>query len=238
MEDLKNITVAILTGGLGTRLAPAVVDKPKALAEVNRHPFLEYILTQLNNSQFKKVVLCTGYLSEQIEKRFGNRYKNLHLIYSTERSALGTAGSLRYALPHLASETILVMNGDSFCEVDFKKFWKFHQNKKANASLVLSKVVDPTSFGNVRLGVDDSIIEFMEKKAGTGKGLVSAGIYLIRKTLVKKIPKSKQISMEKDIFPTWVGSGFYGYKTKDNFIDIGTPENYARATQFFAKYKI
>lgn len=238
MRDLKNFSVAILAGGYGTRLAPAVVDKPKVLAKVSKRPFLEYLLNQLNNSHFKRAVLCTGYLSEQIEKTFGNRYKNLHLLYSTERSALGTAGSLRHALPLLTSETILVMNGDSFCDVDFKKFWKFHLNKKAKASLVLSKVVDPSHFGNVRLGVDERIIEFMEKKAGSGKRFVSAGIYLIQKVLIKKIPKSKQISIEKDIFPTWIGCGFYGYKTNDNFIDIGTPESYKRAKQFFAQYNV
>lgn len=234
----SDISVTILAGGLGTRLQPTVSGIPKVLAEVRGHPFLEYVLNQLNNSHFKKAVLCTGYLSEQIEKTFGNRYKNLHLLYSTERSALGTAGSLRYALPQLSSETILVMNGDSFCEVDFKKFWQFHVDHKSKATIVLSEVSDTSRFGKVKFNIDNSIIGFQEKQAGGGAGFVNAGIYLINKAFIAKIPQGKQISIEKDIFPNWIGKGFYGYMDNHNFIDIGTSEDYTQAEKFFAQYQL
>lgn len=236
MSNLSNITVAILAGGIGKRLQSVVFDRPKVLAEVNNRPFLEILLNQLDFSGFQNVVICTGYLGDQIKRAFGNKYKKLNLVYSHEFSPLGTAGALRFALPLLQSPIILAMNGDSFCEVDFKKFWQFHLTKAAKASLVLSSVSDTSRFGKVKLGSNDSIIGFQEKKDGAG--FINAGIYLIKKSLIEKIPESKEISIEKDVFPNIIGKGFYGYRSNNNFIDIGTPVDFAQAEEFFAQFKL
>ncbi len=238
MRALKNVTVAILAGGSGTRLTPVLQGSPKALANVRKHPFLEYLLHQLHNAQFKNVVLCTGYLGELVKKTFGKSYKNLHLQYSQERTPLGTAGGLRYALPHFRSESILAMNGDSYCDVDFSKFWQFHIMKKSKVSIALSRVTDISHYGEVKLGIGNTISGFQEKRAEIRAGYVNAGIYLINVDLIEEIPQGIQISIEKDIFPTWIGRGFYGFKTSKNFIDIGTPERYKRAKQFFAQYNL
>lgn len=238
MYNLSEITVAILAGGQGTRLATLIPGQQKVVAKVREHPFLEYILNQLTKADFKNVIICTGYLGDQVKDAFGDNYHSLSLSYSNEASALGTAGSLRKALPLLNSETVLVMNGDSFCEVDFKKFWQFHLDKKSNASLVLSWVSDTSRSGKVKLRNDDSITSFQEKKEGSEAGLVSVGVYLINKTFIAEIPEEKKMSIEKEVFPNWIDRGFYGYNESSNFIDIGTPENYAKAEQFFAEYKL
>lgn len=235
-SSFSEISVAILAGGFGKRLQPVVKDKPKVLATIRGHPFLEYILHQLDRSGFKRVVLCTGYLSQAIKKAFGGRYKNLHLVYSQEQSALGTAGSLRNALPLLNSETILVLNGDSFCTINFKNFWEFHVRKKSHASLALVSIFSTNRFGRVKLGVDNSITQFQEKEDRLGTEFINAGVYLIKKNLIEEIPEKKQVSIEKEVFPSWIGRGFYGYKTTMHFIDIGTPETYRFADQFFANY--
>lgn len=236
MSKLSEISVAILAGGLGTRIQQTLKGKPKVLAEVRKRPFLEYLLYQLDLANFKNIVLCTGYGSDQVEKAFGGKYKNLQLLYSSEQMPLGTAGSLRKAYPLFNSETILVMNGDSFCGVDFKKFWQFHLNKNSQVSLVLTSVPDTNRYGKVKLGSDDSITQFQEKKEGVG--LINAGIYLIKMALIATIPEGKIISLEKDVFPTWIGKGFYGYKANNNFIDIGTPEDYVQVEQFFKNHKL
>lgn len=250
-SNLSQITVAILAGGFGTRLAPVLPHRQKIVVKVGKRPFLEYILDQLNKAGFKRVVICTGYLGDQISKAFSNSYKSLTLVYSKEQSPLGTAGAIRLALPFLKSKTILVINGDTFCDVDFKKFWQFHLDKNSNATLILSSVPDNSRFGKVVLGKGGSIIGFQEKKAarlqspersdggqGSGAGFVNAGIYLINKAFISEILQEREISLEKDVFPNWIGKGFYGYKSNNNFIDIGTPESYAQAEQFFAKYKL
>lgn len=234
MSDLSEITVAILAGGLGTRLQSVVKDKPKVLAEVSGHPFLEYILEQLNKNSFKSVVFCTGYLANQIESTFGKRYKNLNLLYSSEQVPLGSAGGLRKALPLLDSETILVMNGDSFCDIDFEKFLHFHKEKKSNATLVVSSVSDTSQSGTVELNSDGTITSFLEK-SGNKEGTVSVGVYLINRSFIEKIPEKQNVSLEKEVFPDWIGMGFYGLRVDNSFIDIGTPENYKKAEQFFLK---
>jgi len=238
MSNLSKISVAILAGGFGTRLQSVVNDKPKVLADVNNHPFLEYLLNQLNSAHFKKIVLCTGYLHQQVKKTFGEKYKDINLLYSIEQKPLGTAGSLRKTLPLLDSETILVMNGDSFCEIDFEKFWEFHIRKNSNVTIALTSVSDANRYGTVNISSDDSITRFQEKKQGHKKGFINAGIYLIKKKFIKQIPKHKEISIERDIFPTWIVDGFYGYKASNNFIDIGTPQSYERAEEFFANYTV
>lgn len=226
--------VAILAGGRGTRLQSVVQKKPKVLATVRRRPFLSYILDQLHAAHFQNVVLCTGFHGDHIKKMFGRTYKNLRLAYSQESKPLGTAGSLRLALPLLLSDIILVMNGDSFCPIDFKKLWFFHTRKKSKATVVLSNVSDTSRFGSVILGKQNDIIAFEEKKRTSEPSYVNAGIYLVNKGFIGDIPVGKKMSLEKHIFPKWIGRGLYGYKTKIPFIDIGTAESYAQSPQFFS----
>lgn len=237
MSNLSGVSVLILAGGLGTRLRTPVNDKPKVLADVNHHPFLEYLLLQLNNSGFKNIIICTGYLGDQIEKKFGKIYDNLSLFYSREPSPLGTGGALRLALPLSSSKHVLVMNGDSFCDVNLEDFWKFHISRQSKASLVLSYLSDASRYGLIELNSNERIISFSEKKKGNVSGWVNAGIYLVDKLLISQIPEGRAISLEKELFPKWLNQSMYGYKSKRNFIDIGTPESYSKVEQFLEKSK-
>lgn len=238
MSNLSEISVAILAGGIGTRLAKVVPIQQKVVAKVREHPFLEYILNQLNKNGFKNVVICTGHLGDQVQEAFGNNYQSLALYYSNEQSQLGTAGAIRFALPHLASEDILVTNGDSFLDTDLKKFLEFHIEKKANGTIILTEVSDTSRYGRIELDENNQIVGFEEKKENGGAGFINGGIYLFKKSLLLEIPENKIVSFEKDMFPNWMGKSFYGFKTKEDFIDIGTPESYEEAQEFFSKDSI
>ena len=233
MEDLTNATVAILAGGLGTRLRSVVADRPKVLVEVGSYPFLAYLLNQLQTFGFRNVVICTGYLGDQIQKKFGKKYKNLLISYSQELSPLGTAGAIRLALPLLKSDTVMIMNGDSFCDANLRKFWRFHSSKGADATLLLTKVSDTSRFGRVNIGRAGRIVSF-EEKGKEGAGWINGGIYLISKSLLLKIPEKEAVSFEQEMFPTWINRDFYGYRSRGRFIDIGTAESYNLAKQFFS----
>lgn len=233
MLDLSEITVAILAGGLGTRLSSILPNQQKTIAPINNNTFLHYLLDRLNNAGIKNVVLCTGYLGEQVEKVLGSSYKSINLSFSQEKSQLGTGGALRLVLPFLKSENILVMNGDSFCDVDFKDFLQFHLNNKAYASIVVWNAEDISRFGKVSLKSDNKIVNFEEKRKGNENGWINGGIYLIRRSLISEIADNRKISLEKDVFPRWIGKKLYGYKTNGRFIDIGTPESYSQANEFF-----
>lgn len=232
--DLEDITAAILAGGLGTRLHSKIKGKQKVLAKVKNYPFLKYLLDKLNKTGVKKVVICTGYLGEQVKKEFGKKYGNLSISYSQENSKLDTAGAIRLALPLLKSEDILVTNGDSYFNCDLKKFWQFHLKKKSKASVLLTRISNIDRYGQVVLDKNNRIISFQEKSGNMGTGLINSGIYLFKKSLLLKIPKDKAVSFERELFPSLVGKDFYGFDGHGKFIDIGTPRSYKEAQSFFS----
>lgn len=234
MADLRHCTAAILVGGLGTRLRSVVADRPKVLAEVQGRPFLNYLLQQLMAAGIKDVVLCTGYLGEQIRATFGNAYGSLNLTYSQESSLLGTGGALRFALPHLQSDSVLLMNGDSFCEANLGEFWAWHCQQEAEATLLLTQVPDTRRYGRVRVDKDGRLLSFEEKGDSHGAGWINAGIYLIKRQLLLEIPENRAVSLEREVFPQWLDRGLYGFCREGKFLDIGTPESYAIAERFFA----
>lgn len=234
-ERLDKVTAAILAGGLGTRLRPAIADRPKVLALVHGRPYLSYLLEQLADAAVRQVVLLTGYLAEKVRSAFGDSYAGLHLTYSSEPSPLGTAGALRQALPYLLSPSILLLNGDSYCATSLTDFHDFHQRRSADISLVLTRLKDCSRFGRVQIAPEGRVICFEEKTQAGGAGWINAGIYLIQRELVEEIPLGRPLSLERDLFPAWVGcKRFCGFVCGGRFLDIGTPESYAQTQTFFA----
>lgn len=231
---LEDVTVAILAGGKGTRLQSVVSDRPKPLAEVADRPFLAYQLEQLAAAGARRVLLCTGYLGEQVKATFGSGYAGMSLDYSLEPAALGTAGAVRYALSRLTSDPVMVMNGDSYCDADLAAFWQFHCAQQADASVLLAQVDEADRYGQVLLDGRQRVAAFREKAASQGAGWINAGIYLVAHRLLEAIPDGRAVSLEREIFPTWVGGRFYGHRCHARFIDIGTPESYALAASFLA----
>ncbi len=234
MGSLAGTTAVILAGGLGTRLRSVVSHRPKVLAETCGRPFLSCLLDQLMTAGVAEVVLCTGYLGEQVEAAFGNSYRDLRLIYSRESAPLGTGGALRDALPRVVCDPVLVMNGDSFFQVDLPALRAYHQARAARATLALARVPDTQRYGRVTLAEDGRVLAFEEKGRQGGPGWINAGIYLVGRELLASIPSPGAVSLERQCFPAWIGDGLYGYPGPGRFLDIGTPESYAAAAEFFS----
>lgn len=230
--SMSELTAAILAGGLGTRLRSVVSDRPKVLADINGRPFLAYLLDQLATAGIKRVVLCTGFQAGLVRDVLGDVHDGLQLSYSEETSPLGTGGALRLALPSLNSDPVVVLNGDSYCDVDLGAFNQFHQERQAEATVLLTHVPDVGRYGQVRVDADDRVLGF-DEKGGTGPGWINAGLYLVGQSLLNGIPAGRSVSLEREMFPAWIGRRFYGYRQGGRFIDIGTPESYAEARLFF-----
>lgn len=228
-----DVTVAILAGGLGTRLRPAVADRPKVLAKVNGRPFLAYLLDQIAEADFRKVVLCTGYRAADVEAEFGPTYHSLRLGYSQELEALGTGGALRLALPLLKTSTVLVLNGDSFADANLADFWQQHSESRSRASLLLVWMGDSGRYGQVELSGKGSILSFREKQAHARAGWINAGVYLLDRELIAGLPADRAVSLERESFPAWLGLPLRGIPARSRFLDIGTPESYREAEEFF-----
>ncbi|MDX2099792.1 MAG: nucleotidyltransferase family protein [Leptolyngbyaceae cyanobacterium bins.59] len=236
MQTLSAVTAIILAGGLGTRLRSVVVDRPKVLAEVNGRPFLTYLLHQIAEAGMQRAVFCTGYLQEQVQEAFGSQYAGVQLSYSPELTPLGTGGALRQAMQEVTSETVLVMNGDSFCEANLKDFWEAHQQGYEGhevGTLMLTHVSNTGRYGAVQVSETGDILSFAEKSNSQEPGWINAGIYLLPRRWLLSLPEDKPISLEREVFPTWIGHGLRGYQNQGRFIDIGTPESYAAAQLFF-----
>lgn len=235
-DGLRQVTALILAGGLGTRLRPVVSDRPKVLAPVAGRPFLSYLLDQLADAGLTRVVLCTGHLGEQIRGLLGRSYRGLHVHYSQEPSPLGTGGALRLAQPLITSGTVLVMNGDSYCDVDLAELWACHQERHAAASTLVRWVADARRFGRVRLDEAGVIRGFDEKRGPDGGGWINAGVYLLGLDLIRTIPTGVALSLEREVLPVWVEAGLvHGCPGEGAFLDIGTPESYRDAQAFFGK---
>jgi histidinol-phosphate phosphatase family protein len=223
----------VLAGGLGIRLRSVVGDRPKVLAPVAGRRFLAYLLHQLADAGFEDVVLCTGYLGDQVLDAFGERFRKLNLLYSQEDQPLGTAGALRHALSLIRSETVVVLNGDSYCQADLAGFMSWHHDKRADASVLLTEMPETSRFGAVEADSDGRIRCFGEKNTA-GPGWINAGIYAISKRLLARIPDGVAVSLEHECVPKWIEDGLFAYRGGGRFLDIGTPDSFAEAQVFFS----
>jgi len=232
--NLSEITVVILAGGLGTRLRPMVPNRPKVLAEVLGRPFLAYLFDQLVQAGAREVVLCTGYMAESVREEIRNTYGPLHIKQSMEDVPLGTGGALRLSLPLIKSDTVMVMNGDSYVNSDFEAFLEWFFRKNIVGAILQAKVLDVSRYGRILTASDGHIETFEEKGGSEREGWINAGIYLLQKKVVETIPSGKIFSLERELFPSLIGKNLYGYRCEGEFIDIGTPKSFLKAEKFFS----
>lgn len=229
----EDVPVVLLVGGMGTRLRTVLPFTPKPLAVVGETTFLELLVLQLRAQGMRRVVMCTGYLADQIEKQFGDGRKwDVQIEYSKEAQPLGTAGALKLAERYLdgASE-FLVMNGDSLLEMDLRQILRFHREHGGLISVAVRRVPNAARYGTVRLDSVNRITGFVEKAGAEVPGVVNGGVYVFSRGVLRHIPEGPA-SLEKDVFPRLLAQGMYAAEQHGMFIDIGTPEDYARAQAF------
>jgi len=220
----------ILCGGLGKRLRSAVKDVPKPMAKVAGRPFLDILLAHLRRQGLRRAVLCAGYRAGAIKRHYAG---DKDVLVSAEPRPLGMAGAVKHAARLIKSGRFLVLNGDSFCAADLRRFQAFHRRKKAEASVVLTRPAGRGDVGAVRLGSGGRIKDFREKAGAAPGALVNAGIYLLERGVLARIPAGKKYSFEYDLFPAL--RSCYGFRTAAALLDIGTPERYRAAEKILRK---
>jgi NDP-sugar pyrophosphorylase family protein len=228
------IRAFVLCGGFGTRLRPVLSDRPKSMALISGTPFLQLLLERLRSQGIDDVILGTGYMAEKIESYFksGNKL-GMRIRYSREYEPLGTGGALKLA-ERLVSDPVLVLNGDSYVEWSLNPMLELFRAKDADIVIVLQAVDDVSRYGSVALNKDGRVTEFIEKGVRAGPGLINAGIYLLRKNIVRKLPAGTANSLERDIFPGLLDRQVYGFISTGFFIDIGIPDDFKRAQTLLA----
>lgn len=220
----------ILIGGMGTRLRPFTLATPKPLLPVLNRPFLEYQFQVLSRHGVKEVVLCTSYRADAFRRAFGTGSRlGLKISYVRERIPLGTGGALKNA-ESLLKGTTLVLNGDVLNAFDLGAFLKFHRARKAEISIALTRVKDPTRYGLVLTDDKGMVRRFLEKPSWDEvvSNSVNAGAYLFEPSVLSHIPKGKPYSLERGLFPERLAEGarIAGYVAPGYWIDIGSVEAY------------
>ncbi len=229
-EALKDLDVLILAGGRGTRLASVPGDVPKPLRPVQGRPFLSYLVKQVRDAGARRIVLSLGYRSDA----FRDFAAGEGVETSVEPAPLGTGGGLRAALPLLRTDTLLAMNGDSYASVDLGLLAALHRRRKSRATMLLAEVPDASRFGRVEIDEQGRILSFSEK-GQAGPGLINAGVYVLQREVVAGIPEGRPVSLERETFPSLIGTRFFGEPGGFRFMDIGTPESYAASSEFFSR---
>jgi NDP-sugar pyrophosphorylase family protein len=226
----ENTKAVLLVGGMGTRLQSLLPSTPKPLASVGNRPFLELLVRQLRYQGIRRLVLCTGYLAHEIENELGDgRSWDVTIEYSNEPRPMGTAGAVKFAETLLGDvPDFLVMNGDSFMEIDFRQLMHFHRKSGGIASMAVLRMKNEMRYGTVQIGAEGRVSGFTEKTDGAPTGFVNAGIYVFDHRIFEHIPEGPG-SLERDIFPKLLEYGVHALEQHGFFIDIGTPEDYARA---------
>lgn len=200
------------------------------MAEVRGRPFLTYLLDQLTESGVSDIILATGYLGDHVNEALGEHYRGARLRYSREASPLGTGGALRLAAR--GCSTAMVLNGDSYCNVDLAAFMQWHFESGNKNSMIVTQVDDARQFGSVQVDPAGHIGAFQEKCPGVGlptPGLINAGIYILCGELIESIPVGRPVSLEREVFPRWLDGRFGAFPAQGGFIDIGTPVSFAAA---------
>ena len=230
--------VVILAGGLGTRLRSAIGNEiPKCMAPVAGKPFLWYILKYLTRYDVSRVVLSVGHLREVICKWIDD-VKNefpFDFDYAVENEPLGTGGGIRLALNRTLGNDVVVLNGDTFFDVDLNDFWRKHiENERPHVSIALKPMEQFERYGNVRLKSDEKTIYAFEEKKYCKYGNINGGVYIVNKCNCFSPGLPVKFSFEKDVLEADCAlCHFLGFRYDGYFKDIGIPEDYAQANDDF-----
>ena len=226
----------ILAGGRGKRLRPLTDKFSKVLLPVAGKPFLFYQINYFKNQGIDEFILAVGYKKQGIKDWFGNGKRlGVKIIYSKEKRPLDTGGAVKNAENLLKDKDILILNGDSFLELDIKKMLKFHKEKRKPVTIATKRVKNASRYGQVLVNKSSIITKFQEKSKKMRRGFISAGVYIFQKKILRDFPKDKKMSLEREIFPKFINK-IAAFKTKGYFIDVGIPEDYQKADKDFKKY--
>ncbi|MDO7786865.1 nucleotidyltransferase family protein [Desulforamulus aquiferis] len=216
----------ILAGGFGTRLKHIVSDVPKPMAPVCGKPFLEYIINYLKSNGVRRIVLAVGYMREKIIEYFGTDFHGVSIVYSEEETPLLTGGAIKKALSYCKNDNIFVINGDTYFGVDLKQMHECFVSSRSVLKIAVKHMYNFDRYGTVEF-TGERIINFYAKRLIKG-GFINGGVYLMKKSLLDGYGGA--FSFETDVMEKLVNNiHITVFQSNGYFIDIGVPDDYARA---------
>jgi mannose-1-phosphate guanylyltransferase len=223
----------ILVGGQGTRLRPLTSNIPKPIVTLVDRPFISFMLEWLRRHGIEEVIISCGFLADSVRAVLGDgSAAGVRLHFIEEPEPRGTAGALKLAEPML-EERFLMLNGDVLTDIDLSAQIAQHEATGATGTLALVPVPDPSAYGLVLLDDDRAVEAFIEKPSPEQQvttNLISAGAYVLERSVLDLVPPDRNVSIEREVWPRLVGSGLYGFPSDSYWLDIGTPERYLQGT--------
>lgn len=234
---LADIDIVILAGGLGTRLRSVLADKPKVLAPVGKRVFLDILLDRLASFGARRVLLSLGHLAGEVHAHLAAHPRaDMTIVECVEPEPMGTAGAIRFIRPSIVSATVLILNGDTLVDADLCAFVEAHRAGRADGTLLCAHVPDAARYGTVAVDSGKRISAFREKTGAVAPGTINAGMYLIERPLLDRIQQAAGPSLERDVFQILPAGSLAAYAGDFTFLDIGVPEDLARAEAVAATF--
>ncbi|HWW52180.1 MAG TPA: sugar phosphate nucleotidyltransferase, partial [Acidimicrobiales bacterium] len=232
----------IMAGGEGTRLRPLTSNSPKPMLPVANKPMMEHIVGLLREHGFDDIVVTLAFLPQAVRTYFGDGSEfGVRMQYATEETPLGTAGSVRNAMDAL-DERFLVISGDVLTDIDLTALVRFHDERKAMATIGLKRVPDPLEFGIVITHDDGSVERFLEKPTWgqVFSDTINTGIYVLEPEIFEFIAPDKPVDFSSDVFPALLDAGrpIFGHVGEGYWEDVGTLEAYVKAHQDILDHKV
>jgi NDP-sugar pyrophosphorylase family protein len=225
----------IMAGGEGTRLRPLTRSTPKPLVPVVRRRCIDYSLQSLARAGVTEIIVTTSYKADMIVDALeATDVQGLSMVFSFERTAMGTAGGVAKVVPFL-DDTFIVMSADVLANVDVGAMVDFHRTKGAHATMALTTVESVSEYGVVALDDDGRIQRFQEKPSPEEafSNLINAGIYVLEPHVMEHVPEDTKFDFSRNLFPILLDRDqpMYGHTLEGLWMDIGRPRDLIMANQ-------
>ena len=234
MLDIANVPVALLAGGLATRLRPITEKIPKALVDIDGKPFIDHQLALLHRNGIRRVVMCLGYRGEMVEAHCGDgsRY-DMSLAYSYDgEKLLGTGGAIKRA-SHLLDDVLWVMYGDSYMDIDYRALLDHFDRSGADALMTVLRNGNRWDTSNVVFR-DGRLLRYDKKNRTPDMDYIDYGVALLRRTAAERIPTDRPFDLA-ELYTELVAKGrMIGYEVTNRFYEIGTPAALEEAGRYLA----
>jgi mannose-1-phosphate guanylyltransferase len=229
------VRAVVLVGGEGTRLRPLTLGTPKQMLPIAEIPMIERVLGHLVAHGIDDVILAMGYKPDAFLEAFPDgTCAGASLTYAVEPEPMDTAGAVGFAARAAGvDDTFLVVNGDVLTDLDIGELVRFHRERGAEATISLTPVDDPSSFGVVPTDDDGRVQAFIEKppKDQAPTNLINAGTYVLEPSVLDRIPSGQRTSIERQTFPSLVEErSLFAMASDVYWTDTGTPQLFLDAT--------
>lgn len=224
----------IMAGGFGTRLRPLTMEIPKPMVPLANVPMMEHIVHLLKRHGIHRMLSVLYFHPEVITSYFGDGIRwNIEMEYVLATADYGTAGSIKNAEAHLRDGRFLIISGDVLTDFDLTAAIQFHHERRALATIVLTRAANPLQYGIVITDQTGRICRFLEKPSWgeVFSDTINTGIYILEAAVLDLIPSGREFDFSKDLFPLMLeqGDALYGYIAEGYWRDIGNLSEYQQA---------